>query len=99
MSSQYSHDVDELADTDILVDSGKSAQLIVYNDDVNTFNWVIESFIEILQHSYEQAEQLSLLVHFKGKAIVKTDTFKALKPKKDALVDRGLSAVIEELVQ
>ena len=99
MSSQYSHDVDELVDRDILVDSGKSAQLIVYNDNVNTFDWVIECFMEILQHSYEQAEQLSLLVHFKGKAIVKTDTFEALKPKKDALVDRGLSAVIEELVQ
>lgn len=98
MSSQYSYDVDELVDTDILIDSGKSAQLIVYNDDVNTFDWVIECFMEILQHSYEQAEQLSLLVHFKGRAIVKTDTFKALKPKKDALVDRGLSAVIEELV-
>lgn len=98
MSSQHSHDVDELVDTDVLIDSGKSAQLIVYNDDVNTFDWVIECFMEILQHSFEQAEQLSLLVHFKGKAIVKTDTFKALKPKKDALVDRGLSAVIEELV-
>jgi ATP-dependent Clp protease adaptor protein ClpS len=98
MSSQHSHDVDELVDTDVLIDSGKSAQLIVYNDDINTFDWVIECFMEILQHSFEQAEQLSLLVHFKGKAIVKTDTFKALKPKKDALVDRGLSAVIEELV-
>lgn len=84
--------------TDELVDTGKSAQIVVYNDDVNTFDWVIESFIEVLQHTYEQAEQLSLLIHFKGKAIVMTDSYEALKPKKDALVDRGLSAVIEEFV-
>ena len=59
---------------------------------------VIESFIQILQHSAAQAEQLSLLVHYKGKAIVKTGSFRDLRPKKDALVDRGISAVIEELV-
>ncbi|NND34685.1 MAG: ATP-dependent Clp protease adaptor ClpS [Saprospiraceae bacterium] len=98
MSSQYSHEEDELTDIDVLIDSGKSAQLVVYNDDVNTFDWVIQCFMEILQHSFEQAEQLSLLVHFKGKAIVKTATFEELRPKKDALIDRGLSAVIEELV-
>jgi ATP-dependent Clp protease adaptor protein ClpS len=98
MTSQYSPDADELIVTDELIDTGKSAQLVVYNDDVNTFQWVIECFIEVLQHSFEQAEQLSLLIHFKGKAIVKTDTYEALKPKKDALIERGLSAVIEELV-
>jgi ATP-dependent Clp protease adaptor protein ClpS len=98
MTSQYSPDADELIVTDELIDTGKSAQLVVYNDDVNTFQWVIECFIEVLQHSFEQAEQLSLLIHFKGKAIVKTDTYDALKPKKDALIERGLSAVIEELV-
>lgn len=84
--------------TEELTDTGKSAQIVVYNDDVNTFEWVIECFIEVLQHSYEQSEQLSLLIHFKGKAVVKTDTYEALKPKKDALVERGLSAVIEEFV-
>ena len=97
-TSQYSHETDESVITEDLIDTGKSAQIVVYNDDVNTFDWVIECFMEILQHPYEQAEQLSLLVHFKGKAIVKTDTYEALKPKKDALVDRGLSAVIEEFV-
>lgn len=78
-----------------LTDSGDIAQLIVYNDDYNTFEWVIECFTEILGHSSAQAEQLSLIIHFKGKAIVKTDVFDVLKPQKDALVDRGLSAVIE----
>ena len=76
-------------------DIGNEAQLLVYNDDYNTFDWVIQCFVEILDHSHEQAEQLSLIIHFKGKAIVKTAGFNELRPYKDALVDRGLSAVIE----
>ena len=75
--------------------TGKASELVVYNDEVNTFDWVIESFVEIVQHSYEQAEQLSLLIHFKGRATVKTAPVSELKPIKSALVDRGLSAVIE----
>lgn len=74
---------------------GFDAQLLVYNDDYNTFDWVIDSFVEILQHSSEQAEQLALLIHFKGKATVKTAPFEVLRPLKDALIERGLSAVIE----
>lgn len=78
-------------------DLGDKAQLIVYNDDHNTFDWVIQCFIEVLNHSSEQSEQLALIIHFKGKATVKTAPKNVLKPKKDALVDRGLSAVIEEI--
>lgn len=77
------------------IDQGSIAELVVYNDDYNTFDHVIKCFVEILQHSLVQAEQLSLMVHFNGKAIVKTAPFKVLKPLKDALIDRGLSAVIE----
>ena len=83
---------EELLDTA----SGTPSSLIVYNDDVNTFEWVIKCFMEILGHTHTQAEQLSLLIHFKGKATVKTASKKELRPKKEALVDRGLSAVIEE---
>jgi ATP-dependent Clp protease adaptor protein ClpS len=71
------------------------SELIVYNDDFNTFEWVIKCFIEVCHHTFEQSEQLSLIVHFKGKAVVKTGAFEELKPMKDALIDRGLSAVIE----
>ena len=81
-----------LSDSDI----GSVAQLIVYNDDVNTFEWVIQCFIEVLRHTTEQAEQLALLIYFKGKATVKTGSKRELMPKKEALIDRGLSAVIEE---
>ncbi len=88
---------------DILVEddisTGERSQIIVYNDDYNTFDWVIQCFMEVCNHSHEQAEQLSILVHFKGKASVKTGTMSILKPMKDALVERGLSAVIETLVE
>lgn len=91
---------DEL--TDILkeedIQIADNSKLIVYNDEFNTFDWVIECFMQVCNHTYEQSEQLSLLIHFKGKAVVKTAPFDKLKPMKDALVDRGLSAVIESLV-
>jgi ATP-dependent Clp protease adaptor protein ClpS len=70
-------------------------KLIVYNDDYNTFDWVIESFVKVCRHTVVQAEQLSYMIHFSGKATVKTGPKNKLKPMKDALVDRGLSAVIE----
>ena len=88
-------ELEEVLDEEVS-DVGTKAQLIVYNDDFNTFEWVIKCFIEILKHSEEQAEQLSLIIHFKGKATVKTASRNVLKPFKDALIDRGLSAVIEE---
>ena len=77
------------------VDTGK-AQLVVFNDDHNTFEWVIECFVDVLKHQPEQAEQCALIIHFKGKAIVKTASFDTLRPLKNALVERGLSVVIEE---
>jgi ATP-dependent Clp protease adaptor protein ClpS len=91
---QYQEEEDVLVVDDI--DTGNISEIIVHNDDVNTFDWVIMSFVEVLNHTPEQAEQLSLLIHFKGKATVKTGPKKNLKPLKDALVDRGLSAVIVE---
>ena len=77
------------------VDSSK-AQLVVFNDDYNTFEWVIKCFVEVLKHAAEQAEQCAMIIHFKGKAIVKTAPVNVLKPFKDALIERGLSVVIEE---
>ena len=54
--------------------------------------------MEVCNHTFEQSEQLSLIVHYKGKAIVKTGNMDKLKPMKDALVERGLSAVIDKMV-
>ena len=69
--------------------------LIVWNDEVNTFEWVIESLIEICQHSYEQAEQCAYIIHFKGKYAVKHGTYDDLKPMCDAITERGIGATIE----
>ena len=90
-----STDIEELVDVDTLLDVDFGHQLVVYNDDHNTFDWVIKCFMEVCDHSMEQAEQCSLLIHYKGKACAKTDSFSVLKPMKDALCERGLSAVIE----
>ena len=91
-------DIDVLIEEEISEDTGTGdmSQLVVYNDDENTFDWVIECFAKILKHSTEQAEQLALIIHTKGRAVVKTAPFKELRAPKDALVDRGLSATIEE---
>lgn len=94
----FEEDIDVLIEEEVTDETGTGAvsQLIVYNDEVNTFEWVINCFEEVLKHSAEQAEQLSLIIHTKGKATVKTASLKELRPKKDALIDRGLSAVIED---
>lgn len=94
-NSAASVSLEELLDERLETSLGEQSQLIVYNDDINTFDWVIESLMEICNHGYIQAEQLAMLVHFKGKATVKTSTHDQLSPMKDALVERGISAVIE----
>lgn len=103
MSTKHEIEMYENPDEDVLLEeeieedigSGFDAMLIVYNDDHNSFEWVIESFMSVLNHSMQQAEQLAMLIHFKGKATVKTAPKRILKPLKDGLVDKGLSAVIE----
>lgn len=69
-------------------------ELVLFNDDVNTFDFVIDSLISICNHTLEQAEQCTILVHYKGKCTVKTGEYDTLKPKCLALLDRGLSAEI-----
>ena len=86
--------VDEMLDS--LLDTGITSSVIVYNDDVNTFDWVIECLMDLCEHSMQQAEQLSILIHFKGKATVKSGSLESLKIIKDALIERGLQAVIED---
>ncbi len=94
--SGFEEELEDLLVEDEISDTEGPAFLVVYNDDHNSFDWVIRCFMEELNHTHEQSEQLAILIHFKGKATVKTAPKKELKPKKDALVERGLSAVIEE---
>lgn len=69
--------------------------LVVHNDEVNTFDWVIQTLVDICKHSEEQAEQCSLIIHYKGKCSVKSGSFKELEGMKDAILDRGIQATIE----
>ncbi len=69
-------------------------EIIVYNDDVNTFDHVIETLIRVCEHTPEQAEQCSLIVHYNGKCTVKTGNYDKLKPQCTQLLQAGLSAEI-----
>lgn len=91
---RWEEEEDVLVEDDI--GSDLPAHIIVYNDDVNSFEWVIQCFMDILKHSHEQAEQLSIIIHFKGKATVKSGTKGELIPLCEALLDRGLSAELED---
>jgi ATP-dependent Clp protease adaptor protein ClpS len=73
----------------------ETSNLIVHNDEVNTFDWVIETLVSVCKHTFEQAEQCSMLVHYKGKAAVKNGSLEELKPFKDAICERGINATIE----
>lgn len=69
--------------------------LIVWNDNVNTFDWVIESLVEICGHETIQAEQCAMIIHYKGKCGVKKGSFDELRPQAEALIDRGIQATID----
>jgi ATP-dependent Clp protease adaptor protein ClpS len=70
-------------------------KLIVYNDDVNTFDFVIETLVEVCGHTLEQAEQCTWIIHYKGKCAVKLGSVQILLPMRTGITDRGISAEIE----
>lgn len=69
-------------------------KIILWNDDVNTFDYVIEALVEICGHTLEQAEQCTMLVHYKGKCTVKTGSLEKLKPMHQKLLSRSLTSEI-----
>ena len=79
---------------DVLEKETNQFEIVLFNDDVNTFDHVIDSLIEICDHTLEQAEQCALLVHYKGKCTVKTGEYNDLKPRCTRLLTQGLSAEI-----
>jgi len=74
----------------------KQSKLVIHNDEHNTFEWVIKALIEVCEHTEEQAEQSSYIIHHKGKYAVKWGVLNDLKPLKDAIVDRGINVTIEQ---
>jgi ATP-dependent Clp protease adaptor protein ClpS len=76
-------------------DLSKGKYLVLHNDDIHTFDYVIESLISICKMDTIQAEQCTFLVHYKGKCDIKKGSAGSLRPLKDGLTERGLSATIE----
>ena len=91
--------ISEDFETDLLETLTGSFNLIVWNDNVNTFEWVIETLVNICGHTAEQAEQCAFIIHFNGKYAVKQGEYETLKPMQEAIVDRGINATIEEVVK
>tara|TARA_R110002051_G_scaffold324568_1_gene422437 strand:- start:1509 stop:1784 length:276 start_codon:yes stop_codon:yes gene_type:complete len=81
-------------DLEVLTEEQKQNEIVVYNDDVNTFDHVINTLIIACDHSEEQAHQCSLIVHYKGKCTVKTGDYDDLKPRCSKLLQAGISAEI-----
>lgn len=88
----------EAIDTDVMIGLDKSFQIIVWNDEVNTFEWVIETLKEVCGHSHEQAEQCAWLIHSKGKYSVKHGNYNDLKSQTEAITERGINATLEVMV-
>ncbi|WP_339888612.1 ATP-dependent Clp protease adaptor ClpS [uncultured Flavobacterium sp.] len=82
-------------EVEVLEDYGLNNEIVLYNDDVNTFDHVIDTLIKVCEHTNEQAEQCAILVHYKGRCTVKTGSYDELKPQCSSLLDAGLSAEIE----
>ena len=96
-NATYNTNTDEEVDMDVLTSTEEPCHLVVWNDEVNTFEWVIETLIEICGHSFEQAEQCSLIIHQNGKYAVKNGSYDDLKPLCDAITERGINATVEVL--
>ncbi|MBT2619242.1 MULTISPECIES: ATP-dependent Clp protease adaptor ClpS [Chryseobacterium] len=85
---QYEEEVLVLEETDDVY------KLILHNDDIHTFDYVIDSLVEICKHTLEQAEQCTILIHYKGKCTVKTGSMEVLKPMHEKLISRELTSEI-----
>ncbi|MEX0995908.1 MAG: ATP-dependent Clp protease adaptor ClpS [Flavobacteriaceae bacterium] len=81
-------------EVDILTDEQKNNEIVLFNDDVNTFDHVIETLVYACEHTPIQAEQCAWIVHYKGKCTVKTGSYEELEPRCSLLLDAGLSAEI-----
>lgn len=79
--------LDEVVETDV-------HNLVVFNDDVNTFEHVIDTLMDVCDHTPEQAEQCTLLIHYKGKCTVKNGSWEELVPMRNEICRRGISAEV-----
>lgn len=87
--------VKELTLTQHNTDTGNDNLLVLFNDDHNSFDWVIKSLQDVCEHSEVQAEQCAMIVHYKGKYSVLSGPKDDLRPRCQSLLDRGLTAEIQ----
>ena len=83
------------ADSDTLTVTDSYCRLIVWNDEVNTFEWVIETLVDICGHSLQQAEQCAIIIDSKGKYAVKEGSYEILKKQCDAITERSINATVD----
>ncbi len=86
---------DSQEEIDLLTLTQDPCNLVVWNDEVNTFEWVIETLMDICGHSHEQAEQCAYIIHYQGKYAVKNGSYDDLKPLCNAITERGINATVE----
>ena len=86
-------------DVDVLTELDEYCTLIVWNDEVNSFEWVIETLVSVCGHTPEQAEQCAIIIDSKGKYAVKEGSYDDLKPMCDSITERGIGATIEVIAR
>lgn len=94
MLMKHDFQADEMVDVLEVIETTDLMDLVVFNDDVNTFDHVINTLIKVCKHTHEQAEQCTMLIHFKGKCTVKNGSFEFLKPMRDSICEAGIDARI-----
>jgi ATP-dependent Clp protease adaptor protein ClpS len=86
-------------DVDVLTSTESPYNLVVWNDEVNTFEWVIDTLVEVCGHTEDQAEQCAMIIHVKGKYAVKQGDYETLKPMANSIIERGINATVELSVE
>ncbi|WP_258101040.1 ATP-dependent Clp protease adaptor ClpS [Marinoscillum pacificum] len=95
LEMEFAPEVEELVEVEEDYGQDDLKNLVVHNDNFNTFDHVINTLIKVCKHDVQQAEQCTYLIHYKGKCSVKNGSFNELKPMKEGITDAGISATIE----
>lgn len=91
---KHDFQADERVEVMEVIETTDLMDLVVFNDDVNTFDHVIKTLIKVCKHTPEQAEQCTMLIHYKGRCTVKNGSFEYLRPMRDAICEVGIEARI-----
>ncbi len=91
---EYNFEVEELVEQLENVTTESFFDLVVYNDDYNTFDHVISTLVKVCRHTLTQAEQCTYIIHYKGKCCVKKGSYQELEPMKNSILDAGIDAKI-----